>query len=151
MGKPKDLLSVGCLTSQQHASVSQGRICLDNFMSCPTEVEAADQTFYLYLTQSQYTDTWPTSPSTDPMVPGAWQGSHWSASFEVWTQKNPVASRIWTPEWGWNSSLVVFGLAVHSVAGSILLWGNFPVEGILPLELKWVQTPFPKKLFWMRV
>ena len=46
---------------------------------------------------------------------------------------------------GRNSSLVVFGLAVHSVAGSILLWGNFPVEGIFPLELTWVQTPFPQK------
>ena len=35
--------------------------------------EVADQTFY--LTQSQYTDTGPTSPSTDPITPGAWQGS----------------------------------------------------------------------------
>ena len=52
---------------------------------------------------------------------------------------------------GRNSSLVVFGLAVHSVAGSILLWGNFPVERIFPLELTWVQTPFPQKLFRMRV
>ena len=72
------LLSVGCLTSQQHASVSQGRICLDNFTCCHTEIEVADQTFY--LTQSQYTDTRPTSPSADPITPGTWQGSHWSAS-----------------------------------------------------------------------
>ena len=36
-----------------------------------------------------------------------------------------VQSKRWS--WGQNSSLVVFGLAVHSVAGSILLWGNFPV------------------------
>ena len=43
------------------------------------------------------------------------------------------------------AQLVVFGLAVHSVAGSILLWGHFPVEGIFPLELTWLQTPFPKK------
>ena len=43
--------------------------------------------------------------------------------------------------------LVVHGLAVHGVAGSILLWGHFPVEGIFPLELTWVQTPFPPKLF----
>ena len=28
------------------------------------------------------------------------------------------------------AQLVVLGLAVHSVAGSILLWGHFPVEGI---------------------
>ena len=70
---------VGCLTSQQHASVSQGRICTDNFTCCHTEIEAADQTFH--LTQSQYTDTGPTSPSADPITPGAWQGSHWSANF----------------------------------------------------------------------
>ena len=49
------------------------------------------------------------------------------------------------------AQLVVLGLAVHSVAGSILLWGHFPVEGIFPLELTWVQTPFPQKLFRMRV
>ena len=30
----------------------------------------------VYLTQSQYTDTEPTSPSADPLTPGAWQGSH---------------------------------------------------------------------------
>ena len=70
---------VGCLTSQQHASVSQGRIFTDNFTCCHTEIEAADQTFY--LTQSQYTDTGPTSPSADPITPGAWQGSYWSANF----------------------------------------------------------------------
>ena len=65
-------------TSQQHASVSQGRICTDNFTCCHTEIEAADQTFH--LTQSQYTDTGPTSPSADPITPGAWQGNHWSAN-----------------------------------------------------------------------
>ena len=74
----QNLLLVGCLTSQQHASVSQGRICTDNFTFCHTEMEAADQTFH--LTQSQYTDTGPTSPSADPITPGAWQGSHWSAN-----------------------------------------------------------------------
>ena len=78
---PKDCWLVGCLTSQQQASVSQGRICSDNFTYCHTEIEVADQTFC--LTQSQVTDTGPTSPSADPMTPGAWQGSHWSANFEV--------------------------------------------------------------------
>ena len=73
------LLFVGCLTSQQQASVSQGRICTDNCMCCHTEIEVADQTFY--LTQSQYTDTGLTSPSADPITPGAWQGSHWTANF----------------------------------------------------------------------
>ena len=80
-------LSVGCLTSQQQASVSQGRIGSDNCTCCHTETEVADPTFY--LTQSQYTDTGPTSPSADPISPGAWQGSHWSASFEVTGMTRP--------------------------------------------------------------
>ena len=91
---------VGCLTSQQHASVSQGRICSDNFTCCHTEIQVANQTFH--LTQSQYTDTGPTSPSTDSFTPGARQDSHWSANFEVtgmtrpW--KNLGASGIRTPD-----------------------------------------------------
>ena len=84
-------LLVGCLTSQQHASVSQGRICSDNFTCCHTEIEVADQTFY--LTQSQYTDTGPTSPSADPITPGAWQGSHWSANLGHGYDSTPKKSR----------------------------------------------------------
>ena len=78
---PNSGLFIGCLTSQQHASVSLGRICSDNFTCCHTEIEVADPAFY--LTQSQYTDTRLTSPSADPITPGAWQGSHWSANFWV--------------------------------------------------------------------
>ena len=89
---------LACLTSQQHANVSQGRICSDNFTCCHTEIEVADQTFH--LTQSQYTDTGPTSPSADPITPGAWQGNHWSANFEVTgmtrPRKNPGVSGIRT-------------------------------------------------------
>ena len=59
----------GCLTFQQHVSVSQGRICSDNFTCCHAEIEVAGQTFY--LTQSQYTDTGPASPSAEPIIPGA--------------------------------------------------------------------------------
>ena len=44
------------------------------------------------------------------------------------------------------AQLVVLGLDVHSVTGSILLRGHFPVEGIFPLELTWVQTLLPLKL-----
>ena len=84
-GRLENCLFVGwllvCLTSQQHDSVSQVRICSGNFTCCHTEIEATDETFH--LTQSQYTDTGPTSPSTDPITPGARQGSHWSANFEV--------------------------------------------------------------------
>ena len=70
---------VGCLTSQQHARVSQGQICSDEFTCSHTEIEVADQTFFLTL--SQYTDSGPTSLSADPIMPGTWQGSHWSANF----------------------------------------------------------------------
>ena len=70
---------VACLTSRQHASASQGRLCSDKFTCCHTEIESADQIFY--LTQSQYTDTGPTNPSADPLTPGAWQGGLWSANF----------------------------------------------------------------------
>ena len=80
-------LFVVCLMSQQHASVSQGRICSDNFTCCHTEIEVAHQTFH--LTQSQNTDTGPTSPRIDPLTPGTWQGSHWSANFEVTGMTRP--------------------------------------------------------------
>ena len=95
MTSVKTCLLVGCLTSQQHANVSEGRICSDNCTCCHTEV--ADQTFH--LTQSQYTDTRPTIPSADPITPGAWQGSHWSAAGVTGMtrpRKNPSASRIRT-------------------------------------------------------
>ena len=57
-----------------------GMDLLGQFYVLPhTEIEVADQTFH--LTQSQYTDTGPTGPSADPITPGVWQGSHWSANF----------------------------------------------------------------------
>ena len=94
------LLLVGCLTSRQHARVSQGRICFDSFTCCHIEIEVADQSFH--LTQSQYTDTGPTSPSADPITPGAWQGGHWGVNFYVIGMtrpgKNPVASGIWSTD-----------------------------------------------------
>ena len=58
----------GCLTSHQHSGLSQRRLRLDKCTCCHTEIELADQT--CYLTQSQYADTGPTSPSTDPIAPG---------------------------------------------------------------------------------
>ena len=44
---------VVCWLLNVPASVSQGRICSDKFTCCHTEIEVADQTFY--LTQSPYT------------------------------------------------------------------------------------------------
>ena len=42
---------VGCLTSQQHASVSQGRMCSDICTCFHTEVEVAGQACYLVQLQ----------------------------------------------------------------------------------------------------
>ena len=43
----------------------------------------------LYTSPSHRTDTGPTSPNADPITPGAWQGSHWSANFEVTGMTRP--------------------------------------------------------------
>ena len=51
--------------------LSQELISSNICKSCLIETEAVDQTFY--LTQSQHTDTRPTSPCTDYVMPGAWQ------------------------------------------------------------------------------
>ena len=74
-------LFVGCLTSQQHASVSQGRVCKDNFYVLPHWDRSYRSSF---PSHPQYTDTGPTSHSTDPITPGVWQGGHWSANFSHW-------------------------------------------------------------------
>ena len=51
--------------------------------SAQTNVHAATlrQKLQTKLSISQYTDTRPTSPSTDPISPGTWQGSCWSANY----------------------------------------------------------------------
>ena len=86
------LLLVDCLTSQKHASVSQGQICSGKFACCHTETEVADQTFY--FTESQYTDAGPTSPSADPVTPCAFQvatGVPFLSHLYDSTLKNPHA------------------------------------------------------------
>ena len=73
-------LLLGCLTSQPHLTCTSG-MGLFNFIFRLTGTEAVDQT--CHLTQSQFTETRQTSPSTNPSVPGVWQGSHWSINFEL--------------------------------------------------------------------
>ena len=58
------LVFVGCFVSQRHSNVSHRYIRSEHFSCCKTEV--ANQT--LCLTQSQYTDTGPASPSADPIT-----------------------------------------------------------------------------------
>ena len=57
---------------------------------CHTEIEVADQTFY--LTQSQNTDKGPTSPITDTITPGAWQDTQPSANLRVTGMTDPEKS-----------------------------------------------------------
>ena len=112
--KQKEMF-LGCLTSQQHASVSQERICSDKFTCC----HSADQT--LRVTQSQYTDTGPTSPSTDPIAPGAWQGSHLNHSrvatggqfLSHWYDSTPKKSRRKRDSNPWSSALEADALATR--------------------------------------
>ena len=52
-------LLVGCLTSQQHVSVSQGRICSDSFTCCHTEIQVADQTVTVYWHRANQSQHWP--------------------------------------------------------------------------------------------
>ena len=101
--------------------VSQGRICSDSCVCCHTEIEVADPTFYL----TQYTDTRPTSPCTDPVTPGAWQGSHWNASFEVtdMTQQGKISSN------PGSSTLQVDALATRSPMWSTGNRGDYPLSG----------------------
>ena len=73
-----------------------------------------------------------------------------SPEFTVFISKS-ISQKTRERAGGGIAQLVVLGLAVHSVTGSILLRGHFPVEGIFPLELTWVQTPVPQKLLRMRV
>ena len=82
------MLLAGCLTSQQPTSVSQGHVCSENCTCFHTGTEVARQTFY--LTRSQYTDTGPTSPSANPVTPGAWQGSYSSTNVDVTGSAGPV-------------------------------------------------------------
>ena len=65
---------VGCWTCQPLAAVSRGRLESDNHACCHTEVNVSDHAGY--LTQSWYTDTWPTSPTADPITPKTWRGRH---------------------------------------------------------------------------
>ena len=127
-------LLVGCLASQQHASVSQGWICSDKFTCCHTEIEVADPTFH--LTQSQYTDTGPTSPSTDPTTPGTWQGSYWSANFYITGMTWSWRKRDSSPE---SSALKADALTTRPTRRSMTQGKTVAFKGVQP-ELSKYKT-----------
>ena len=77
--------------SQQRTSVYQWQIHSYNCTCCHTETKATDQT--LHFTQSQYSNTRPTSTSIDLINPGIWQGNHWNTQILVismtWAGESP--------------------------------------------------------------
>ena len=138
----------GCLTSQQHAGVSRGRICTDTFTCCHTEIEVTDQTFY--LTQSHYTDTGPTSASADLIMPGSWQGSHWSAKFEVTgmtrPRKNPGESEIRTrnlPFPSSSSSSMINSQQINRSSVRLMPQNQPSGRGLLPSPTAWSSDQHP--------
>ena len=58
-----------CPSNMLIACVSPGQICSHNCMCCHTETEVATCISNFYLSQPQYTDTVPSSSSTDPATP----------------------------------------------------------------------------------
>ena len=140
-------LFVCWLLPSKHAGVSQGCIFSDYCMCCHTEIEVADQTFY--LTQSQYTNTKLTSPSTDPTTPGVWLGSY------CWHLTLPLNC----------VNLYIVDSFVARVAQSAVCWARCPVWcSITCLNLFWafirwgfslghniVSDSILSKLFRMRV
>ena len=81
--------------SQQHTSPSQGRTCSGNFTLLP-HWDRSCRSNSLPHQSHRILDTGPTSPSADPITPGAWQGSHGDANFlSHWydlTRENPHGS-----------------------------------------------------------
>ena len=124
---PLLLLLVGCLTSQQQASVSQGWICSDNCPCCHTEIEGAGQTFS--LTQSQYTDIRPTSPSAALILPCTWQGSHRSINCDVtgmtWLGKGSTGQAGIEP---WSPALEADTFATRPTRQCSLLTSLSPIK-----------------------
>ena len=137
-----------CLTSQQHASVSQGRICSDSCTCCHTEIEIADPTFY--LTQSQYTDTGATSPSADLVTPDAWQGSHWSTSFQVTGVTRPLKNAGAGGDWSgvsvvWLDEVANLICSFLSQCGSTFHGVSRPVSEVHMLLTRWAAKVEEKK------
>ena len=134
--------------SQQHACVSQGRICSDNFTCCHTKIQVADQTFY--PTQSQYTDTGLTSPSTDPIMPGmVATGMPNFKSLDDSTWKNPVAANkphlhlfncIYSPAQCFNSLLLVMHLCLDLL--QLALEATDPILGQVDIGLEKIWVIF---------
>ena len=121
------------LKSQHHASISQGRTCSDKCTCCHTETEVVDQTFH--LTQSQYTDIRPNSPSADPHSASRTRGN-FSPNCTM-TSGQPSSRNRWVP------TLRSRGSNSHPrflyPSGERLLQTTWPMSE-LPHLTNWIHT-----------
>ena len=102
-------------------------------------IEVADQTFH--LTPSQYTDTGPTSFSTDSISPGARQGGHWSVNFLShwydWTPKKSQRKRVSNPG---SSTLEADVLATRPTRRSSLNKQAYTVSSVVSVSIEFVHV-----------
>ena len=83
-----------CLVATWHPSnvlVYPGDGSAQTRVGTATLRQGADQTCYLIQTQFTYTEL--TTPSTDPVTPGNWQGRQWSTKGEKTHMKSTIRSR----------------------------------------------------------
>ena len=90
-------LFVGCLASQQHASVSQGPILLRQFYMLPHRDRSCRSNFLshpitVYWHHANQSQSWPNNAGPGRVATGMPVLSHWYDS----TRKNPIESGIWT-------------------------------------------------------
>ena len=96
---------LGWLAVNVTASVSRGQICSDKCTCCHTEKQVAIRT--CYLTQSQFTDTGPTSPSADPVSQASGEAEQtvhhilqdcpvWRQQrHQLWPQDESTTNQLW--------------------------------------------------------
>ena len=80
-------------------------------MCCHTEIGVAHQT--CYLTQSQYTDTGPTSPSTVPKTPGQPVECHFFSCWCDSTRKGSLHDRVWEQDIFTRMIIIAFKGAIR--------------------------------------
>ena len=122
---------------------------------CHTEIEVADQTFY--LTHSQYSDSRKTSLNADPITPGSWQGSHWNAiRFRslVWLGPEKFPWKNWEPNLGSSvleADALTTGRRGNCLGGEAEGWGGGGGggDGCLQDTLQCLRGALMAQLVWV--
>ena len=111
--KKKNQFTLQCLTLRSQVYLRDG---FAQTTVCAATLREKFQIKIFYLTQSQYTETGPTSPSVDPITPGGWQGSYWSASFSLTGMIRPGKQEEYCRQKSGNRTLE-YSPVIFSVAG----------------------------------